>query len=221
MSLSLADAGNLGVNDVDLGVQIGTDGTGGLGVFKRIDAASNAGGTDINVRLTNGLPINTPVTLTMRVVDFNADATNFNSSYEILVNGALVDSGQFRFNGSTTARYLIFDVAAHEGPVHYDNFQLTVTDSPPEVMCRRPILNISEFDAGIAGAGARLRLHWTAQPGLTVVPEWSTDMAAWTAATNSSGLPLTVTTIHGTIQWLNLTMPWTSLNNAFVRLRRE
>ena len=38
MSLSLADASDLPVNDVDLGVQIGTDGAGGLGVFKRIDA---------------------------------------------------------------------------------------------------------------------------------------------------------------------------------------
>ncbi len=44
MSLSLADASNLVVGDVDLGLQIGTDGAGGLGVFKRIDAASRSGG---------------------------------------------------------------------------------------------------------------------------------------------------------------------------------
>ena len=35
------------VGDVDLGVQIGTDGAGGLGVFKRVDAASSSAGTDV------------------------------------------------------------------------------------------------------------------------------------------------------------------------------
>ena len=53
----------------------------------------------------------------MRVVDFNANLTDYSSSYEILVNGATVNTGAFRFSGSATDRYLIFDVAAHEGPV--------------------------------------------------------------------------------------------------------
>ncbi len=93
MSLSLADASNLSVDKVDLGVQIGTDGNGGLGVFKRIDADSNSGGSDINTRLINGLPIGTPINLLVRVVDFNENLTDYSSSYEILVNGAVVNSG--------------------------------------------------------------------------------------------------------------------------------
>ena len=112
---------------MDLGLQIGTDGAGGLGVFKRVDAASRSGGTDVNTQLVSGLPIGTPITLQVRVVDFNANLTDYSSSYEILVNGATVNTGAFRFSGSTTDRYLIFDVAAHEGPVYYDNLQLTVT----------------------------------------------------------------------------------------------
>ena len=79
------------------------------------------------MQLISGLPIGTPINLQVRVVDFNANLTDYSSSYEILVNGATVNTGAFRFTGSATDRYLIFDVAAHEGPVYYDNLQLTVT----------------------------------------------------------------------------------------------
>ena len=104
MSLGLSDTSNAGVDAVDLGLQIGTDGTGGLGVFKRIDAGSSSGGSDVNTRLVNALPIGTPVNLKLRVVDFNANLTDFSSTYEIFVNGNSVNSGAFRFNGDTTVR---------------------------------------------------------------------------------------------------------------------
>lgn len=223
MSLSLADASDLPVGDTDLCVQIGTDGAGGLGVFKRVDAASNAGGSDINVRLTNGLPVGTPIALTVRVVDFNANVADYNSSYEILANGVLLDAGPFRFNGSTTARYLIFDVAAHEGPVHYDNLQLDVTeDSGSGKVCLKPLLALSEYvPSAIPAAGPRIRLHWTAQPGLTVRPEMSVNLAGWLPVTNASGLPLSVTTRQGTIQWLEVNAPSPLNAGGFFRLKRE
>ncbi len=222
LSLGLADVSNVPVNDVDLGVQIGTDGTGGLGVFKRLDAASTPGGSDVNLRLTNGLTIGTPITLTLRVTDFNANLVDFNSSYEILINGALLDVGQFRYNSSTAARYLIFDVAAHEGPVHYDNLILTATNNPSSsTICRKPILSLAEFRAPtLPGNAPDLRIHWTAQPGLTVYPEWSANLATWSPMTNQLGHPVAITTTYGTIQWLELAPPAGFDAGAFLRLRR-
>ena len=221
MSLSLADASNLPVGDVDLGVQIGTDGAGGLGVFKRVDAASRSGGTDVNAQLVSGLPIGTPITLQVRVVDFNANLTDFASSYEILVNGATVNTGAFRFAGSTTDRYLIFDVAAHEGPVSYDNLLLTVTGgNGGGSVCRKPILNLSELLLQPPG-GTKARLYWTAQPGLTVSPEYSSNLNGWSPVTNGANSPLSVTTPHGTMQWLEVTAPAAGEQSSFFRLRRE
>jgi len=221
MSLSLADASNLVIGDVDLGLQIGTDGSGGLGVFKRVDAASRSAGTDVNADLVTGLPIGTPITLQVRVVDFNANLIDYASSYEILVNGAPVNTGSFRFNGSATDRYLIFDVAAHEGPVHYDNLQLTVTGGDGGgAICRRPILSLAEVVLPPAG-GTKARLYWTAQPGLTVRPEVSANLAAWLPVTNAVGAPLSITTPHGSMQWLEVTAPAAGDQSSFFRLRRE
>jgi arylsulfatase A-like enzyme len=221
MSLSLADVSDLPVNNVNLGVQIGTDSAGALGVFKRIDADSSSGGADINAKLVSGLPVGVPITLKLRVVDSNADLTNYASSYEIFVNGASVNTGTFRFNGSTTDRYLIFDVAAHEGPVYYDNLQLTVTGGGSGgSTCRQPILALSEL-VQQPPQGAKARLYWTAQPGLTVSPEFSTNLTVWSALTNGGGGALSVTTPHGTIQWLEVTTPPAESPKSFFRLRRQ
>jgi len=221
LSLSLADASNLQVGDVDLGLQIGTDGTNGLGVFKRVDGASRSGGTDINATLLAGLPIGVPITIQVRVVDYNADLINYASSYEILINGATVNTGSFRFGGSATDRYLIFDVAAHEGPVWYDNLQLTVTEgSSGSLTCRKPVLSLSELVLQPPG-GSKARLYWTAQPGLAVYPEYSSDLAAWSPVTNGAGGPLRVATPHGSMQWLEVTTPAASDQTSFFRLRRE
>jgi arylsulfatase A-like enzyme len=220
MSMSLSDTSDAPVNNVDFGLQIGTDGTGGLGVFKRIDAASASGGSDVNNRITNALPIGTPIDLKVRITDFNANVTDFGSTYEIFVNGASINSGVFRFNASTTARYLIFDVAAHEGEVHYDNLQLTVTDSAGGTeICRKPILSLSGLDQ--SGPLTKARLYWSTQPGLTVRPEWSSNLNAWIPLTNGTGNPLSVTTPHGSIQWLEVTSPPVTNLSSFFRLRKE
>ncbi|MFN7140001.1 MAG: sulfatase, partial [Limisphaerales bacterium] len=219
MSLSVSDVSNVAIGDVDLGVQIGSDGTGGLGVFKRIAAGSNSGGNNINTRLTNGLPIGTPINLLLRVSDFNGNTTAYNSSYEVLVNGASVDSGNFGYNSSTSARYLVFDVAGHESQVHYDSLQLTVTTNGGSgAICRKPILNLSDIQA--TNETVDLRVFWTAQPGLIVTPKVSANLAQWSSLTNQQGNPLTVTTPQGTIQWLQTSIPATN-GNSFLRLRRE
>ena len=98
MSLSLSDVSNVTVDNLDFGLQIGTDGTGGLGVYKRIDAASSSGGTDVNTRITNGLSIGVPINLKVRITDYNADVTNYSSTYQVFVNGTSINTGSFRFN---------------------------------------------------------------------------------------------------------------------------
>ncbi len=132
-----------------------------------------------------------------------------------------VNTGSFRFNGSTTDRYLIFDVAAHEGPVYYDNLQLSVTGgNGGEPSCRKPVLSLSELIVQPPG-GSQARLYWTAQPGLTVYPEFSSDLAAWSPVTNGAGGPLSVTTPHGSMQWLEVTAPAAGDQNSFFRLRKQ
>lgn len=221
MSLSLADASNLAVGDVNLGVQIGTDGAGALGVFKRVAAGANSGGGAVNTKILGGLPIGAPVTLTARIVDANANVADFASTYEILVGGSPVSAGTFRFNRSTANRYLIFDVAAHEGPVYYDNLQLVVTDAGNSTtFCHLPVLGLSDLTSDLAGLG--VRLYWTAQPGLTVYPEWTSDLAsAWRPVTNGTGAPLSVTTPHGSIQWLRMSSPSAVDQPSFFRLRKK
>lgn len=189
MSLSLGDSSNLAVGNVDLGIQIGTDGAGGLGVFKRIDAGSHSGTGDINVKLASGYPIGTPIDLQVVVQDYNSNTTDYASSYEIFINGSSVDSGSFRFNGSSSARYLIFDTAAQEGDVYYDNVQLEVTevlDKAPSVYYV-PVLSIAEFGPD--------RIYWNVLPDMIVEPQNSTNLTDWI----SQGL---MTNEYGTIQWL-------------------
>jgi arylsulfatase A-like enzyme len=219
LSLSVSDVSNASVDNLDCGMQIGTDGTVGLGVFKRIDASSSTTGADINSRVTNGLPIGVPISLKLRISDYNTDITNFASTYQLFVNNVSVSTGSFRFNASTTTRYIIFDVAAHEGNVHYDDLNLTVTGGGAVTnICRKPILSFSELNV-TDPSKPLARLYWSAQPGLTVIPEWSPNLTAWTAITNSTGGPLSVTTPHGTIQWLEVQAPAPSYQQAFFRLR--
>ncbi len=220
MSLSVSDASDAPVNNVDFGIQIGTDSAGALGVFKRIDAASASGGADVNTKVAGGLAIGAPINLKIRIVDYNATTADFNSTYEIFVNGASVNTGSFRFENSTTARYLIFDVAAHEGQTHYDNLQLTVTaDNGGSTVCRKPILSLAELDAHQSPSKARL--FWTVQPGVSVQPEWSSDLNAWLALSNGLSGPLRITTPHGSLQWLEVTSPPAITPNTFFRLRLE
>jgi hypothetical protein len=165
------------------------------------------------------LAINTPITLTLRVSDANANTTDYASTYQILVNGTVVNSGSFRFNTSTTARYIIFDVAAHEGPVSYDDFKIEVTrDSVITDTCRKPILNLSELCFTAPGQ-LQARLYWPVQAGMTVQPEISTGLSGWTPVTDGLGAPLSITTSHGSIQWLEVPLP-AGAESAFFRIKR-
>jgi arylsulfatase A-like enzyme len=218
LSLSIADVSNAGTDAVDLGVQIGGY-SSGLAVWKRLDGGSVSGGSDLNNRITEGLAINTPITLTLRVSDANANTTDYASTYQILVNGTVVNSGSFRFNTSTTARYIIFDVAAHEGPVSYDDFKIEVTrDSVITDTCRKPILNLSELCFTAPGQ-LQARLYWPVQAGMTVQPEISTGLSGWTPVTDGLGAPLSITTSHGSIQWLEVPLP-AGAESAFFRIKR-
>jgi len=220
LSLSLSDASNGAVGDVSLGVQIGSDGAGGLAVYKRISSGASSGGSAVNTKIASGLPIGTPINLTVRVTDYNANLTDYNSTFEILVNGASANSGSFRFNNSTASRYLIFDVAAHVSPVTYDNLQLTVTGgSASGAICRKPILNVSDMTT--QGQSREVRLFWTAQPGLTVHPEFSTNLTAWAPVTNALGNPMSVSTPHGSIQWLKVPATSPATQSEFIRLKKE
>ncbi len=207
MSLSLADAPNLTVNDVDLGVQIGTDGTGGLGVFQRQAAGSQNSGGVINDMLVGGLPIGTPVDIRIAVDDFNGNALDYSSSYEIFVNGSSVASGLFRFNDSNLSRYLIFDTAAHEGTVYYDNVavELTQVNGGSTNMVVMPVVHLAEIDPVP-------RVYWNVQPGMVFEPQSSTNL-------NFPWMPGdSITNEHGTIRWMGFDSAAGS-NQAFFRLK--
>ena len=221
MSLSVSDASDAAIQNVDFGMQIGTDSAGGLGVFKRIAANSSSTASAVNSSVVTGLPIGTPINLKVRIVDYNTDITAYNSTYEIFVNGASVNTGAFRFNASTTTRYLIFDVAAHEGQTHYDNLLLTVTGAGGTNMaCRKPVLSLSDLNQSNPSSSTT-RLFWSVQPGTSVVPEWSTNLINWLAVSNGTSSPLEIVTPHGSFQWLNVTSPPTAGKSSFFRLRKN
>src|SRR5262249_16237343 len=120
-----------------------------------------------------------------------------------------------------TARYLIFDVAAHEGQTHYDNLNLTVTGSAGSGgTCRKPGLSLSDLNQANPLAPST-RLFWSVQPGTTLFPEWSLNLTNWLAVSNGTSSPLEITTPHGSVQWLNVTSPPITGKSTFFRLRKE
>jgi hypothetical protein len=132
MSFFLCDepAPVAGVGDADLGFQLTTHGTtagGPMRIFKRIDAASNTTGADINTSVLTGVPFGEPVALRFVVSD-SLDFTQFASTYELFVNGVSTDSGSFGFNDPD--RYLIFDVAPAAGPATFDSFSVRLIPEP-------------------------------------------------------------------------------------------
>jgi len=87
-------------------------------------------------------------------------------------------------------------------------------------ICRRNELSLSDVNAAVTNV-PQIRIYWTTQPGLTVFPEVSTDLSIWSAMTNSSGNALSITTPHGSIQWLKVASPATTNQGAFIRLRQQ
>jgi hypothetical protein len=137
-----------GVGDADFGFQLATSATSGgpMSVFRRIDAASNSGNTDINNSVASGLPFGEPVEFRL-VINDSTDSTTFSSTYELFVNGSSAATGTFRFSGgAANARYLTFDVAPLAGPAAYDNFSVTVVPEPSSLL------------ATLGGAGCLLGL---------------------------------------------------------------
>jgi hypothetical protein len=65
----------------------------------------------------------------------------------------------------------------------------------------------------------QLRLYWTAQAGLTVRPELSSDLAEWFLITNRLSVGGNINTTHGTIQWLDVALPATN-QASFIRLNK-
>jgi hypothetical protein len=125
-----------GIGDADFGFQLVTSATPGgpLSIFRRIDAASNSGNTDINNSVASGFPFGEPVEFRL-VINDSTDSSTFSSTYELFVNGNSAATGTFRFfGGAANARYLTFDVAPQAGPAAYDNFSVTVVPEPNSLL---------------------------------------------------------------------------------------
>ncbi len=131
-SFTLGSAPGQAVNASPLSIQLQADADqAGARLYKRVRAASDPGGMDINQAISPSLPYGDPVDVRLVITDVDT-LLGLESSYEIYVNGGAtpVDSGDFGI--SSTSRHLIFDVAPDTGPVSYDDFSVTVTGDAPE-----------------------------------------------------------------------------------------
>lgn len=213
MTLGIADAilPAGGVAGHDLGVQLDLVTGGTISVFKRIDAGSNPGNTDINAAIATGLPAGEPVEVRV-VMEDSTDYGVFGTGYEIFINGSSADTGNIRF--ANDSRYLIFDTAPNTGPVQYDDFSLETLDAGTPIMGYLPEVGLSEtLPAEVSGL-ERVRLHWSTQPGRAVRPVISTNLLDWQTIAEGSEID----SQHHTIQWLEITIPETHRQRGFVRL---
>lgn len=193
MSFMLTDSAGDSIVSADLGFQLATTGNRRPNqVFKRIDALSNSTGADINSAVVSGLPFGERINIRLLVTD-DTDYSGYNSSYQLFVNGNMVDSGPFRFN--VPGRFLIFDVAPGSGPAQYDDFNVSVS----ERICSRPTPVISEMQLGGNGAGARL--YWSSPPGRAYLVECSPTGKLWTPCKDPDGNDLVVRPDSGTAFW--------------------
>jgi hypothetical protein len=199
----------------DLGVQLGLVTGNTVSVFKRIDGASNAGGTDINAAIRTGLPAGEPVEVRVVMQD-STDYGNFGTSYEIFINGTSADTGTIRFGNDS--RYLIFDTAPNTGPAQYDDFSLETLDAAPAIMGYIPIVGISELTAAEISGVEKVRLHWSTQPGRVFRPMISANLQDWETLPEPPADPLEIDSLHHTIQWLELNIPVAYRGKAFIRL---
>jgi arylsulfatase A-like enzyme len=216
MTIGIADAALPagGVAGHDLGVQLDLVTGNTISVIKRIDAGSNTTAADINASIRTGLPAGEPVEVRVVMKD-STDYDVFGTSYEIFINGTSADSGSIRF--ANDSRYLIFDVAPNTGPVQYDDLSLETLDDGPPVTGYIPIVGISEVTPAEVSGVAKVRLHWSTQPGRVFRPVISTDLANWQTFAGSP-TPLEIDSQHHTIQWLDIDIPESHREKAFVRL---
>ncbi|RYD35725.1 MAG: hypothetical protein EOP87_06850, partial [Verrucomicrobiaceae bacterium] len=217
MTIGIADSPTPdgGVAGHDLGVQLDLVTGNTISVFKRIDAASNAGGTDINAPIRQGLPQGEPVSV--RVV--MQDSTNYSvygTAYEIFINGQSADTGNIRF--ANNSRYLIFDTAPNTGPVQYDDFSLETLEAGPSITGRIPLLGLTESRATSVAGVEKVRLHWSTQPGRVFRPMISADLSGWIPLPGAGGNPMEVGSGHHTIQWLEADIPEAYRGRGFIRL---
>ena len=213
MTLGIADAilPAGGVAGHDLAVQLDLLAGNTVSVFKRIDSGSTAGAADINQSIVTGLPAGEPVEVRVVMQD-STDYTIFGTTYEIFINGTSADTGAIRF--ANDSRYLIFDTAPNTGPVRYENFSLETLDAGAPVMGYIPSVGISELNAAEVSGVAKVRLHWSTQPGRVFRPVISTDLSDWQTLPEFSEID----SQHHTIQWLEVGIPETHREKAFIRL---
>lgn len=219
MTLGIADSAGPegGVGGHVLGVQLDRIDADNMSVFRRIDAAANSGGADINAAIRTGLPAGEPVEVRVAMRD-STDYTGYFTTYEIYINGTLANSGNIRFRSDS--RYLIFDTAPDTGPARYDNFSLETFDAGPPIQRRLPVVHISQTSSTALADVERARLYWTTQPGQTSTVQISKDLVNWGVLLNN-GAPVTVTTEQGTLQWREVVVPAEYRDRAFFRLDTE
>jgi hypothetical protein len=214
-SLSISDASGSGVQAVDLGIQLDLEANNTISVYKRIDAASHAGGSDVNTTIATGLPAGVPVAIRVVIHDSTDYLSGYHTTYEVFVNGASVDTGNITF--ANDSRYLIFDTAPNTGPARYDDFALETLTAGTHQLGRVPILQLSQLTTSVVQEVEKVRLCWTTQPGEVVRPVISTNLAGWSPILEAS-LPLEVVTDHGTIRWKEVLIPVGYRSRAFIRL---
>ncbi|MBB5353767.1 hypothetical protein HNR46_004029 [Haloferula luteola] len=216
MTLGIADSASpaAGVGDHDLGIQLDLVSGNTVSVFKRMDANSQATGADINAAIATGLPMGEPVTVRVLIDEAEGDLS-YPATYEIWVNGQLVDSGEMVFGNAS--RYLIFDTAPNVGPASYDDFALETLDQGRDRLARVPVVGVSETEVTPLDGVEHARVYWTTQPGQTVGLWISRDLVSWEPVTEN-GEPVEVSTEYGTIRWQDVTIPEGFRERSFVRL---
>jgi hypothetical protein len=142
--MSFAISTQEGANSVwDFGLQLfrtGTTATPGTeyDVAKRINTGSSGLGANQNTVIFQAGTAATEVDFLMRVSDAGAETTTFNSRVQVSIDGgatwaydtmndASLSNG-FRFDG--TGRYFVFDIAANDAFVTYDNFSVEIVPEP-------------------------------------------------------------------------------------------
>ena len=179
-----------GIQAWNLGIQLVNNGAN-LDIYRRVDSGSNPSGTDYNnVIATLAGQAEAEIDLRVRITDAGPETGtgtgNFNSSYQVFVNGNSVFTsapGDFRFETSS-ARLILCDTAGNAGPVTYDALALTLvsggTNTPP-VSTNAPFRIVSHQ---LTPEG--FLLAWSSAIGTNYCVLYCTNLVSprWTLLTN-------------------------------------